>query len=310
MKSILRVIPKTYKLFLDKSAMKNISPYLNVSSGSYSNVSKVVTYENEKPIVKSTEEGKNQVFVELRDSETGALLGKNRIDYESLPEQSCSFEERISLKNSEGQEIGEAFLEVQVTPRKTGFLGFWGEKPQLESEQAKKIEPEKLEKSEAVKEEEPVRKEEPKKEEATMKAETAAKEAPKGKKAIKSQEIKPEEVAVEEEFPMARDIFYDFERSRRDMDRVFRNFENIFGDRVFSGFNDEFRRVMRTFDRMEREMFRDFDDFMLPFRRRRYMLEEEQPAKRGRGEEKLESKEASQKEQKKEAKESKKEASA
>jgi len=160
-------------------------------------------------------------------------------------------------------------------------------------------------------------KEEPKKEEATLKAESEGKEPSKEKKtkAAKSQEIRPEDEIYEEGFPMARDIFYDFERTRREMDRVFNNFENIFGERVFSGFNDEFRRVMRTFDRMEREMFRDFDDFMLPSRGRRAMLEEGRPAKKGRGHEELESKEQShkkhttQKEQKQESKESKKETS-
>jgi len=192
------------------------------------------------------------------------------------------------LRNQDGEEIGEAVLEVQVAPRKSGFLGFWEEKPQLQAEEntaeTKKlqgIEQENTMKSESesAQKEEPAKKEEAVKKEEPLKTAEASKES--SEKAVKSQEIRPKEVSLEEDFPMYRDVFYDFERSTREMDRIFQNFENIFGDRVFSGFGDEFRRVMRTFDRMEREMFRDFDNFMLPLRRGRYYLEEEQP-RRGR----------------------------
>lgn len=283
--TLLRVIPKTYKLFLDKKTLKTIDPYLNVSSGSYSNMSKVVRYDGENPNVQMKQEAKNHVFVELRDSETGTLLGKNRIEYDSLPEQNATFEERVPLRNNEGEEIGEAILEVQVTPRKFRSLGFWEEQPKLESEKTqeklsenKQAEESRTNQSQAAKE---AKKEEPTlKQEASKKEEAPKKEEASQAKKTKAQEIKPEQ-AVEYEDPFHHDIFYDFERTRREMDRIFYNFERVFGDRVFSGFSDEFRRAMRTFDQIERSMFRDFDDFMLPFRtHRRWYLEDGRPNRR------------------------------
>jgi hypothetical protein len=288
--SLLRVIPKTYKLFLDNKALKGVNPYLNVSSGSYANMSKFVKYEGDKPNITVQQEARNQVFVELRDAETGEILGKNQIDYDSLPDNNATFEEIVPLKNQAGEEIGEAVLEVQVRPRKFGSL-FWSEQAKLEGEKTQ----EKSEKYESKQTEEskPEQKKESegaKKEEATMKQESASKEQASESKA-KPQEVETRDV-FDDIFPQHRDIFYEFERTRREMDRIFHNFERIFGDRVFSGFSDEFRRVMKTFDKIERSMLRDFENFMLPFRSQRswYVEEGRYSSRRMEGEKKPESK--------------------
>jgi hypothetical protein len=115
----LKVNPKSYKLNVSDEALKNLKPYFQVSSGSYSSHSETRKLTNKEG--KTQDKGdkdikdKENTYIDLtlRDAISGELLGKGHMEYDNLRDKSEKYEEEVPLKDFFGNQIGTAIVEIE-----------------------------------------------------------------------------------------------------------------------------------------------------------------------------------------------------
>lgn len=115
--------PKNYKLEGNEESIKNLKPYFEVSSSSYSSYSSVKKYVNGKLQEDQSytkRDGKAHVDLNLRDANSGEVLGRGRIEYDPHSQKDSPFEEKIVLKNRLGNQIGSATVEMK--PKSQGHM--------------------------------------------------------------------------------------------------------------------------------------------------------------------------------------------
>lgn len=128
MSAKLIVNPKDYKLKCSEEILKTLKPYFELKASSYSHYSQAQQLTNghsspDQQSVQPKQEAKTSINLTLRDANTGELLGKGQLIFDHTAEKPEKFEEKVSLKDILGNEIGEATVEVQQIkpqqPKKT-----------------------------------------------------------------------------------------------------------------------------------------------------------------------------------------------
>jgi len=115
----LRVNPVNYKLNASDEALKNLKPYFQVSSGSYSSHCEQRRIGNKEGQSQDKDpnevQDKENTYIDLtlRDSVSGELLGRGHIEYDNLRDKSEKYTETVPLKDFFGNEIGSAEVEIE-----------------------------------------------------------------------------------------------------------------------------------------------------------------------------------------------------
>jgi len=119
----IKVNPIKYELNFDEETLKNISPVYKVSSNSYSKVVKRIKKSKDndpsKDKVKTKQREQGSVTIEVwnkNDRNPENLIGKGKVKYDYLRPSEGKTEEWIELKDRQGNVVGKALVEVEISP--------------------------------------------------------------------------------------------------------------------------------------------------------------------------------------------------